>query len=346
MKALSVNNLVKDFPDNRYPAVNDISFNLAKGEILTLVGPSGCGKTTTLRMIAGLEQPDKGEIWIKDAMVSAPGCFVPPEKRGVGMVFQDHALFPHLSVFNNIAFGLRRKKGSNIKQTVSSMLHLVGMESYAERFPHELSGGERQRVALARALAPQPVLVLMDEPFSSLDTDLRIGMREQVRSLLKEVYASVIFVTHDQEEALFMGDRVAVLQKGYLDQIAPPEDIFSHAASRFVAEFMGGSIFLPAEVSQGGFQSELGFFQQPSSFPMSAAVDIAVRSDDINFKPDQHGNGIVAERIFRGIFNLYRLQLDSGLVLEAIKPHIENYPAGTRVDVYLDPGHPLRVFEA
>lgn len=346
MTVLKVKGLVKDFPDNRYPAVNQISFAMTRGEILTLVGPSGCGKTTTLRIIAGLEQPDQGEVWINQHKVAGGNTFIPPERRGVGMVFQDHALFPHLSVFNNIAFGLKGRKSTRVKATVTELLDMIGLESHARRFPHELSGGERQRVALARALAPQPVLVLMDEPFSSLDTDLRISMREQVRSLLKALNATVIFVTHDQEEALFMGDRVAVVHRGRLEQIDTPENIFQHPSSHFVAEFMGSSIFLPAVVAPGSLETELGRLDQPTDLPLGNKVEIAVRADDIDFDPDTPGNAVIIERIFRGILNLYRLQLDSGPTIEAIKGHTEIYPAGTRIKAYLNPGHPLTVFQS
>ncbi|MBL8051372.1 MAG: ABC transporter ATP-binding protein, partial [Anaerolineales bacterium] len=208
MTTLEVKNLSKKFHGSEHSAVNDISFELHNDEILALVGPSGCGKTTTLRLIAGLERPDSGSIFLNRELVASDSVFVPPEKRGIGMVFQDHALFPHMTVFDNVAFGLRGKKQEEIRSIVGEMLHMVGLLSFSKRYPHELSGGERQRVALARALAPQPVLVLMDEPFSSLDADLRTEVREHVRRILKTIQATVVFVTHDQDEALYMGDRL------------------------------------------------------------------------------------------------------------------------------------------
>ena len=255
MTTLEVRNLVKRFHGTQQSAVNDISFELSGGEILALVGPSGCGKTTTLRIIAGLERPDSGTVCLNNRLVASESVFVPPEKRGVGMVFQDHALFPHLTVSENIAFGLRGQSADQVKKTVGEMLHLVGLLPLAKRYPHALSGGERQRVALARALAPRPVLVLMDEPFSSLDADLRMEMREHVRRILKSMQATVVFVTHDQEEALYMGDRLAVLNEGHLEQIGTPEKIFHESTSRFVAEFMGDSNFLKGKVTPGGIQT-------------------------------------------------------------------------------------------
>ncbi|HXF86369.1 MAG TPA: ABC transporter ATP-binding protein [Anaerolineales bacterium] len=344
MTTLEVRNLVKKYPGASYPAVNDVSFELANGEILALVGPSGCGKTTTLRLIAGLERPDAGIIRLNDRIVASDSVFVPPEQRGVGMVFQDHALFPHLTVYENVAFGLRGRKPDEIRTTVGEMLHLVGLLSFSKRYPHELSGGERQRVALARALAPRPVLLLMDEPFSSLDADLRADVREHVRGILKAMRATVIFVTHDQEEALYMGDRLAVLQKGYLEQIGTPEEIFHDPRTRFVAEFMGDSDFLSGKVVPGGIQTELGLLPQVVDLPLSTPVEIALRADDVGFQMDGSGNSVIIGRFFRGAFNLYRLRLDSGKILHAFTDHTRIIPVGTRVRAVISAEHPLTVF--
>lgn len=344
MTTLTLQHITKRFSQAADSAVNDVSFELANTEILALVGPSGCGKTTTLRLIAGLERPDLGKITINQQVVASQQCFVPPERRGVGMVFQDHALFPHLNVQDNIAFGLRGKRPAEIDKIVSEMLSLVGLESLARRFPHALSGGERQRVALARALAPRPVLVLMDEPFSSLDTDLRLEMREQVRALLKAMRATVVFVTHDQEEALYMGDRLAVFQKGRLEQVGTPEQIFQASATRFVAEFMGNSSFLSGEITSNGIQTEVGLICQKVDQPMGDCVEIAVRADDVEFHPDPVGNSVIVDRLFRGMMNVYRLRLDSGLVLHAFKEHTAQMPVGQRVQTVVNAGHSLCVF--
>ena len=344
MTTLKVRNLVKQFHGTQQSAVNNISFELSSSEILALVGPSGCGKTTTLRIIAGLERPDSGVVYLNGRVVASEAVFVPPEKRGVGMVFQDHALFPHLTVSENIAFGLREQSATQIKQTVGQMLHLVGLLPLAKRYPHALSGGERQRVALARALAPRPVLVLMDEPFSSLDADLRMEMREHVRRILKSMQATVIFVTHDQDEALYMGDRLAVLQNGQLEQIGTPEEIFHESNTRFVAEFMGDSDFLKGRVLHGGIQTEIGLLDQVVDLPVFTAVEIAIRADDVDFQIDGSGNSVIVERFFRGAFNLYRLRLDSGQTLHASTDHTQILQVGTRVRTFIRAEHPLTIF--
>jgi iron(III) transport system ATP-binding protein len=344
MTTLKVCNLVKRFHGTQQSAVNDISFELSAGEILALVGPSGCGKTTTLRIIAGLERPDSGIVLLNDRVVASEAVFVPPEKRGVGMVFQDHALFPHLTVSENIAFGLRGQPPEEVKKTVGEMLHLVGLLPLAKRYPHALSGGERQRVALARALAPRPVLVLMDEPFSSLDADLRMEMREHVRRILKSMRATVVFVTHDQDEALYMGDRLAVLNRGHLEQIGTPEEIFHESNTRFVSEFMGDSDFLRGKVTSQGIHTELGLLKQGADLPISTPVEIAIRADDVDFQMDGSGNSIIVERFFRGAFNLYRLRLDSGQIVHASMDHTRIYPVGARVRAYISAEHPLTIF--
>lgn len=344
MTTLEVRNLVKKFHGSEHSAVKDISFDLGQDEILALVGPSGCGKTTTLRLIAGLERPDSGLIRLDNRVIASESVFVPPEQRGVGMVFQDHALFPHLTVYENVAFGLRGRKPAEIKSIVGDMLHLVGLLPLSKRYPHALSGGERQRVALARALAPRPILLLMDEPFSSLDADLRTEVREHVRGILKSMRATVIFVTHDQEEALFMGDRLAVLQRGGLEQIGTPEEIFHESNTRFVAEFMGDSDFLRGSVVQGGIQTEIGLLNQLVDLPLSTSVEIAVRADDIDFEVDGSGNSLIVGRFFRGAFNLYRLRLSSGQILHAFTDHTRILPVGTRVQARVSAEHSLTVF--
>lgn len=344
MSTLEVHNLVKQYRGASESAVNDITFELKESEILALVGPSGCGKTTTLRLIAGLERPDSGSIHLNNRVVASDSVFVPPEGRGVGMVFQDYALFPHLTVYENVAFGLRGKKPAEVRTIVGEMLHMVGLLSFSKRYLHELSGGERQRVALARALAPRPVLVLMDEPFSSLDADLRADVREHVRGILKSMRATVVFVTHEQEEALFMGDRLAVLQNGRLEQIGSPEQIFHDSRTRFVAEFMGDSDFLPGVTVPGGIQTEIGLLEQPVDLPVSSPVEIALRGDDVGFHVNGRGNSVIMERFFRGAFNLYRLRLDSGTVLHAFSEHTTIIPVGTRVRTAITAGHRLSVF--
>ncbi len=344
MTTLQVDHLTKCFVRVDRPVVQDISFEVAEGEILALVGPSGCGKTTTLRLIAGLERPDGGTIRLGGRLVASAAVHVPPERRDVGMVFQDHALFPHLSVFDNVAFGLRGLTRAARHDRVRAMLELVGLQALAARYPHALSGGERQRVALARALAPQPVVVLMDEPFSSLDADMRLEVREQVRGILKTLHTTAVFVTHDQDEALFMGDRLAVFQRGRLEQIGTPEAVFHASSTRFVAEFMGDSDFLAGETAPDGIRTVLGTLPQAAALPAGTPVEVALRGDDVDFVPAEAGNAVVRERFFRGAFNVYRLDLDSGQVVHAFKTHTDNVPAGTRVHAYISAAHPLSVF--
>jgi len=341
---LEIEKLSKHFSGNQHPAVDNITFSMQAYEILAFVGPSGCGKTTTLRLIAGLERPDLGIIRLNQLIIYDADTFVPPEKRNIGMVFQDHALFPHLSVFDNIAFGLRGFSKAEKKDRVSELLKLVSVESLSKRFPHVLSGGERQRVALARALAPEPALLLMDEPFSSLDAHLRLEVREQIRDILKTSQSTVIFVTHDQEEALFMGDRLAVFNQGKMEQIGFPETIFHDSGSRFVSAFMGDSDFVRGKSIPTGFHTELGLLKQQNDYSTGTEVEIAIRADDIDFQINNQGNGIIINRFFRGAFNFYRIELDSGAIVHVFKLHTEIYQPGERVFTYFNAGHPLKIF--
>ena len=340
--AVELNNITKQF--NGDPAVYDLNLSLSPGEILALVGPSGCGKTTSLRLIAGFEQPDAGEIILGGKTVAGGNKFVQPENRGVGMVFQDYALFPHINVAENVAFGLNGTSKSKRMEEAESMLNLVGLAGYGQRLPHELSGGERQRVALARALAPKPILVLLDEPFSNLDADLRLRMREEVRVILKGIGATAIFVTHDQEEALYIGDSLAVLHRGQLEQIGTPEEVFHQPANHFVAEFMGGSDFLPGEVTAKGIQTEIGLVPQQVDLEAGTQVELALRSDDVSFFPSKGSKSIILARHFKGALNVYRLRLPSGRLLHAYGPHTETLRSGTPVQVAIEPGHDLAYF--
>jgi iron(III) transport system ATP-binding protein len=343
--ALEIRDLSKQFEPDQAPAVYNVSLSLEKGEILALVGPSGCGKTTTLRLIAGFEQPDSGSVILGERTVAGNGHFIPPERRGVGMVFQDHALFPHLTVHENVAFGLSRLPKELVMEETHSILELLGLDRLGQRYPHEISGGERQRVALARALAPQPIVLLLDEPFSSLDADLRIQIRGEVREILKSIGASAIFVTHDQEEALFMGDRLAVFNKGHLEQVATPEEIFHSPNTRFVAEFMGQTDFITGEVHQNGIQTEIGLLEQHLDLPLGTCVEIGIRADDIAMQPHPDGESTVVSRQFKGAMNIYSLRLPSGKIVHAYQPHTRLIQPETRVRVLAAPGHPLACFK-
>ena len=323
--------------------VERLTLQITPGEIMALLGPSGCGKTTVLRMIAGFERPDRGTIQINERIVAEGRKIVAPEQRRVGMVFQHHALFPHLPVAENVGFGLRGSRSSR-QERIQAMLDLVGMSGLGNRMPHQLSGGQQQRVALARALAPQPEVLLLDEPFSNLDADLRTSMRGHVRDILKQVGTTAIFVTHDQEEALFMGDRVAIMQAGRLEQVAAPQELFLAPASRFVAEFLGITTFLPAQVTSKGLQTEIGNLAQSVSVPLGSQVEVVVRPDDLALAADPSGNGRIAGRTFRGGEYLYEVALDSDQIIRCLSNHVHNYPPGTRVHVVLAPGHDLAYF--
>lgn len=225
-----------------------------------------------------------------------------------------------------------------------SMLKLVGLDELAERFPHELSGGQRQRVALARALAPHPILVLLDEPFSNLDADMRLRMREEVRVILRGINATAIFVTHDQEEALFMGDRLAVMDQGQIVQVGTPEEIFHQPATRFVAEFIGKTDFLPGKVTKKGIQTEIGLIPQKVNLEIGTEVELAIRADDITFEPDPDSKSLILARHFQGAMNLYRIRLPSGRLLHAYQPHINIISPRTTVRIWAEPGHLLACF--
>lgn len=341
MTAVACKNLTCIY-DQDTAALENLNLTVKKGEILAIVGPSGCGKTTTLRLIAGFERPSWGEIYLQDKLIANSRTFVPPEKRGVSLMFQEHALFPHLTAFENVAFGL--KKNAKGRETARSMLQLVGLAHLSDRYPHELSGGERQRVALARAMAPRPILILFDEPFSNLDADRRSRIREEVRGILKVSGSTAIFVTHDQDEALFMGDRIAVIHRGRLEQIGTPETIFHRPSTQFVAEFMGSTDFLPGEVTAAGIQTEIGLLDQHTPLPAGTQVEVALRPDDVAFTPGVGANAVVLERHFKGAYNVYRLQLHSGQLLHAMSSHTRLVHPDTPVRVYPDPGHDLACF--
>ncbi len=339
--AVRCHNLQKAFGEQN--VLEHVSFTVATGQILALLGPSGCGKTTTLRLIAGFERLDSGWIEIAGQLVADERTFVAPERRRVGMVFQDYAIFPHLSVGGNIAFGLGRRKVGD--ERVEAMLELVGLAGLSDQMPHELSGGQQQRVALARALVMEPAVLLMDEPFSNLDSSLRIQVRAEVRDLLKASGATALFVTHDQEEALFIGDRVGVMNAGKLEQVGAPEEIYHRPRTRFVAEFIGRSDFVAGCVTDAGIETPLGLVAQAVNAPPGSPVEIAVRPDDVLLTAGgDQGNGRILSRHFVGIANVYEVALTDGTVLHSWQPHGVQLPAGSPVMIALDGSHPLPCF--
>ncbi|AFZ49348.1 ABC transporter ATP-binding protein [Dactylococcopsis salina] len=320
---LKLQKISKKYSRQGIPAVKEVSLSLPQGHLLSLLGPSGCGKTTLLRLIAGFEQPLQGEITIAGTVVANTGFYLPPEKRDVGMVFQDYALFPHLNVGKNIAFGLKQNRslsGTEIKKQVQAALDLVGLDGLENRYPHELSGGQQQRVALARALAPRPNLVLLDEPLSNLDVQVRLRLRTELRDILKAAGIAAVFVTHDQEEALSISDSVAVMQQGSIEQHETPEQVYLSPASRFVAEFVTQGNFLPASRNGKGWETEIGTFALDAS-QVSDAVggdsgELMIRQEDMSLTPDESSEIVILDREFLGREHRYRLQLPSGMQLK------------------------------
>ncbi|MBI4308194.1 MAG: ABC transporter ATP-binding protein [Chloroflexi bacterium] len=323
-------------------AVQGIDLDVEVGSFLALLGPSGCGKTTLLRLIAGFEVPDSGAVEIGGRPVVGPGLFVPPEKRRVGIIFQDYALFPHLTVAENIAYGIPR--GAERETRVQQLLALTGLAGLGSRMPHELSGGQQQRVALARSLAPNPQLLLLDEPFSNLDPGLRAQVRAEVKEILTVAGATAIFVTHDQEEAMLLGDRVAVMNQGRLEQVDTPERVFHRPASPFVATFVGVADLLPARASGEVLATEVGLLPLAGDLPAGTEVTVLVRPDDVAIQPDPEGPGEVVEEDFQGSHYLYTVRLPSGTTLRSLQPHTRRLRPGTPVAVALDPGHDLPCF--
>jgi iron(III) transport system ATP-binding protein len=331
MGLLRLERVTKRFATGRTAAVDDLSFAVEHGQILALLGPSGCGKTTTLRLIAGFERLDAGRITIDGRPVADTGIHVEPEARGVGVVFQDYALFPHLTVAQNVAFGLERLARETRRERGGRILDLVGLAEFAGRYPHELSGGQQQRVAVARALAPSPAVILLDEPFSNLDADLRAQMRDEVEKILRGTGTTAIFVTHDQEEAFTIADQVGVLNHGRLEQLGTPETIYHQPATPFVAEFVGAADFLPGTVTAEGIVTEIGVFDNATRRAPGEKVRVMIRPDDVIFVPDVEGEAVIVRRDFRGSENLYCLGLPSGHRVHSSQPSSAALATGTRV---------------
>ena len=290
-----------------------VSLAVPAGHFAALLGPSGCGKTTVLRMLAGLETPDHGTIELDGRTVSGPGTWVPPEARRIGMVFQEYALFPHLDVRQNIAFGLRRHPDP--ARRVDEVLRLVDLEAVADRWPHALSGGQQQRVALARALAPGPDVILLDEPFSNLDAALRQRVRAEIRAILRQAGVTAVFVTHDQEEALSLADRVAVMIEGRIMQEGPPEELYCFPANRTVATFLGETNFLDGQAAGTTATCELGTI--PLHQTANGRVAIMIRPEAIDVAPAPDGPAIVIDHDYLGHSRMLRVRLPSGGTVKA-----------------------------
>lgn len=341
MSLLKVDNIAAGYDDHK--VVSELSFHVNKGEIISLLGASGCGKTTVLRAIAGFEPLREGNIFINGAPVSGPGQLVAPEHRSIGMVFQDYALFPHLNVADNIAFGLRKGSQGDRQQQVDGLLSAVGLQGLGERYPHELSGGQQQRVALARALAPRPSLLLMDEPFSNLDVELRERLSLEVRDILKRQGITGIMVTHDQHEAFAVSDKVGVMNGGSIIQWDTPYNLYHEPRTRFVADFIGQGEFITGTVTRPArFETEFGPMESDRCDCENAVgrqVDILLRPDDL--VPDNEGDihATVVEKAFKGAEILYTLQTDRGTRLLSLFPSHRNHATGEKVRVRIEAEH-------
>ena len=331
----------------RKPVIADFSLSLTRGTVGCLLGPSGCGKTTVLRAVAGFEPVAGGQVRLDGELVSRPGHTVPPEARRIGMVFQDHALFPHLTVAANVAFGLRGQADAG--QRVDQMLDTVGLGGIGRRYPHELSGGQQQRVALARALAPSPRLLLLDEPFSNLDIELRERLGGELRALLKTAGTTALLVTHDQHEAFAIADEIGVMSDGRIQQWDSAYRLYHQPINRFVADFVGQGVFLPGSVQQGHhIQMELGLLASPEPIHCTeqgdrcdtgCLVDVLLRPDDVVHDDASPVTAQVLAKAFRGAEFLYTLKLDSGATVLSLVPSHHNHAIGERIGIRLEIDH-------
>lgn len=341
----SVNNLTVSYP-NSLPIVHNMAFSLAKGEIGCLLGFSGCGKTTALRAIAGLEAVDEGRISLDGVLLTETSHLVPPAKRGMGLVFQDYALFHHLTVAQNIGFGLHTLDKASQRQRIDEMLDLVGLIEHAHKCIDELSGGQQQRVALARALAPRPKLLLLDEPFSNLDVVLRQSLATHVRQIIKDTDTTAILVTHDQQEAFAMADKVGVMNEGRLLQFDTPIQLYHEPATAFVARFIGEGAVLTGNVIAGTIHTALGMVPMPAGKQLTTdTVKLLIRPDDVIHDDNSEMKAKVLSKVFRGADFLYQLQLDNGEKVLSLIPSHHNHDVGTRIGIVTDLAHVVIIYD-
>lgn len=330
---LKTTGLTKSF-DSPEKVVDDVSFAINRHEIFALLGPSGCGKTTTLRIIAGFEQPDSGEVVLNDRRLVGNKSFVEPEERGIGFVFQDYALFPHLPVIRNVMFGLKNVPRKQREEQALEVLCMMGLREYRDRSPFELSGGQQQRVALARAIAPTPELLLLDEPFSNLDAVLRNSTRSEVRSLLKKAGMSALLVTHDQEEALSFADRIAVMNEGRIEQIGTPEEVYYRPRTRFVAQFLGTTNLITADAIGPSALTEFGRVNLDR--PAEGRVTLSIRPEHLTIeKPNRNRDnylGEVVSKDFKGHDITYRVRIRARECMVHTDNRV-NFNAGDHVNI-------------
>lgn len=322
--------------------VEDINFNLVEGEISCLLGPSGCGKTTILRTIAGFEKPVAGTIRLNNMVISDAEKVVPPEKRRIGMVFQDFALFPHLTVEQNIIFGLNKKNPDRNQKRCNELLKLINLEGFNNKYPHQLSGGQQQRIALARAMAPRPEILLLDEPFSSLDVELREQLAREIRQILKQENITAILVTHDQNEAFAMADKVGLINKGELIQWDTPYNLYHKPLTRFAADFIGQGEFVAGEyLGNNQIKTEIGIIkgEVPEKCEPGCILDLLIRPDDIIHDDNSEIKLEIVERLFRGADFLYTLKIASGGTLLCIASSHHDHKLHEKIGVTFDVSH-------
>ena len=337
--------LIKSFGET--VALNQTKIELFNGEILAILGPSGCGKSTLLRAIAGFENIDSGDITINGKTVSSRDKFTPAEKRRVGMVFQDYALFPHLTVEDNVGFGTKSSSKSDKASLVKQMLKLVELDGMEGRYPHELSGGQQQRVAVARTFAANTVTILLDEPFSNLDATMRTEIRNTVRQALQGRGVATIIVTHDREEAFTIADRVAVMNSGQIEQVDTPENMYRSPVSKFVASMTGTANFMPAIITSNRAVTELGKFQWVSptnGIVEGDEVELLVRPDDFLVLPNPNASVTVTSREYRGDAMVLSVELGSGNTIQCRQGPYSDLPVGTSVDLVPSRSAPFVAF--
>ena len=340
--SVRLEDLTRSFGATR--ALDGLSIDMAPGELVALLGPSGCGKTTALRIVAGFETADIGTVLVDGKDISS----VPASRRDMGMVFQAYSLFPNMSALDNVAFGLRMRKigASQRRQRAGDLLDMVGLAPQARQYPHQLSGGQQQRVALARALAIEPRVLLLDEPLSALDAKVRLQLREQIRTLQQRLGTTTLFVTHDQEEALSMADRVGVMRRGRLEQIAEPDELYTDPATAFVAEFVGVMNRIPGELQPGAQVTALGSTVPVRGHrPDETAVDVLVRPEGLAMEVVENGNGIVTARTFLGSVTRVGVQLSGDVAVQVDRPSAESaaLAPGASVSVSLPAAQPVLV---
>jgi iron(III) transport system ATP-binding protein len=332
MNILRLQGIDKKYSASEDYAVKDISFDVRKGEILALVGESGSGKTTLLRLISGLEHPDAGSIVLSGNILVEGNRSVPANERNVGMVFQDYALFPHLTLLENVQFGVRKTQGNPV-EIAKNTLQLVGLEENYDKYPHQLSGGQQQRVALARAIAPNPSILLMDEPFSNLDALLKDQVREEIRQIIKRTGVTAIFVTHDTRDALSTADRIAILHKGYLQQLDRPKNLYEHPANPYVANFFGRRNQILATATEDGFYTPFGFIADERSRNFRNSVKLLFRPEEIKIKKSlrQALIGTVRQCAYFGDHQMVLLADESGKTIHVRASPTRYFVEGSNV---------------